>query len=330
MLMRCWRPRAFARPTAVETLSAIVRDDPMPLDQRTPGIPPPVRWIVERCLAKAPADRYGTTRDLARDLATARDRYTELMAAGPALAAPKRLRVREVVAWGLAGAAAIAALLLFAQTGRAPASDDSRRTVRFALAAPEGTVFENAVGAPPFALSPDGRQIAFVAARVKGLRTLFLQSLDAVAPREIAGTEGARAPFWSADGKSVGFFADKSLNRLDVGSGGIATVCPAPQGGGATWNQDGVILFTHSVDGALPACLRPAARRSPSPPWTRPATRALTSLPCSCPMDTGSCSGSSAARRLVFTWARSTRRASRVSRLIFQPDWESPRRTGCS
>lgn len=65
--------RAFAQPTPVETLSAIIRDDPPPIGPLNPSVPAPVRWIVERCLAKTPADRYGSTRDLARDLVTARD-----------------------------------------------------------------------------------------------------------------------------------------------------------------------------------------------------------------------------------------------------------------
>ncbi len=68
--------RAFSRPTAAETMSAIIRDDPTPLGQLNPTVPAPVRWIVDRCLAKAPADRYGSTRDLARDLASARDHFS--------------------------------------------------------------------------------------------------------------------------------------------------------------------------------------------------------------------------------------------------------------
>ena len=71
--------RAFAQPTPVETLSAIIRDDPPPIGQLSPSVPAPVRWIVERCLAKTPADRYASTRDLARDLASARDHLSELM-----------------------------------------------------------------------------------------------------------------------------------------------------------------------------------------------------------------------------------------------------------
>ncbi len=65
--------RAFSRSTAVQTLSAIIQDDPEPIDRFNPRIPLPFRWLVDRCLAKDPEDRYASTRDLARDLQNLRD-----------------------------------------------------------------------------------------------------------------------------------------------------------------------------------------------------------------------------------------------------------------
>ena len=72
--------RAFDRPTFAETLSAVIREEPPPVAQLNPAVPPPVRWIVERCLAKAAGERYALTRDLARDLASAREHLAELLA----------------------------------------------------------------------------------------------------------------------------------------------------------------------------------------------------------------------------------------------------------
>ncbi len=69
--------RAFSRDSAPETLTAIIRDEPEPLASAAPPSPPPLRWIVERCLAKSADDRYASTRDLARDLANLRDRLPE-------------------------------------------------------------------------------------------------------------------------------------------------------------------------------------------------------------------------------------------------------------
>ena len=97
-----------------------------------------------------------------------------------------------------------------------------------------------------FALSPDGRQIVFVASG-DGASRLWLRSLATTTAQPLAGTEGATLPFWSPDGRSIGFFAGTALKRLDVGAGGGG----APQalalvvnGSGGTWNADGVIVFT--------------------------------------------------------------------------------------
>ena len=69
--------RAFRQETAVETLAAIIRDEPEPIRSVNAGVPAPFCWIVERCLAKEPEERYASTRDLARDIAALRDRLLE-------------------------------------------------------------------------------------------------------------------------------------------------------------------------------------------------------------------------------------------------------------
>ena len=74
-----------------------------------------------------------------------------------------------------------------------------------------------------FALSPDGRQIVFVASG-DGASRLWLRSLATTTAQPLAGTEGARYPFWSPDGRSVGFFAGRALKRLDLGGGAPQTL----------------------------------------------------------------------------------------------------------
>src|SRR5512143_399573 len=87
--------RAFQRKTGAETLVAIIREEPEPLSQRAPKVPAPVRWIVERCLAKDPEERYASTKDLARDLKSVRDHLTETSASGAIEAAePAKIRRR--------------------------------------------------------------------------------------------------------------------------------------------------------------------------------------------------------------------------------------------
>jgi eukaryotic-like serine/threonine-protein kinase len=84
--------RAFVRPSAAETMAAIIRDEAEPLP---PSVPAPVRWVVERCMAKDPAERYDSTRDLYRELKLARERLSEGSATGsqaPVMAAPLAVR----------------------------------------------------------------------------------------------------------------------------------------------------------------------------------------------------------------------------------------------
>jgi eukaryotic-like serine/threonine-protein kinase len=94
-----------------------------------------------------------------------------------------------------------------------------------------------------FALSPDGRQIVFVA-RSEGDTRLWLRALGTTTAQPLPGTEGATLPFWSPDNRSIGFFANNSLRRLDLGGGKPLTlVSTVDVGGGGAWHKDGFILF---------------------------------------------------------------------------------------
>src|SRR5688572_18206507 len=155
--------RAFSRATAIETLSAIIRDEAPPLRALNPAIPVPLQWIVDRCLSKRPSDRYASTRDLARDLATARDHFSDLTVSGVAgVSAPTggRARKRELVAWTLVATLLVAGLaLVFRATSQS--TTDVAVPVRFALSTPKDVHFTWSIGSRPFTVSPDGRHLAF-------------------------------------------------------------------------------------------------------------------------------------------------------------------------
>jgi Tol biopolymer transport system component len=119
---------------------------------------------------------------------------------------------------------------------------------------------------PSFALSPDGRQLVFVATS-KGVATLWLRPLDQADAQPLADTEGASYPFWAPDSRSVGFFADGKLKRLDLGRGGPVVLADAPYPYGGTWNRDNVIVFTPDTTGGL---LRVAATGGTPTTVTRP------------------------------------------------------------
>ena len=120
--------------------------------------------------------------------------------------------------------------------------------------APEPLLTRLEVTTPPafdtssFALAPDGRQLVFVA-NAEGRPQLWIRPLDETTPRPISGTNGASAPFWSPDGRTIGFFADGKLKTISVASGAAQVLADAPSGRGGTWNRDDVIVFAPETNG---------------------------------------------------------------------------------
>ena len=103
------------------------------------------------------------------------------------------------------------------------------------------------------AISPDGQTIVY-AATTEGQSRLWLRSLNGTTARVLPGTEGSgeRLPFWSADGRSVGFFADGKLKRIDIDTGSVQALADVGGvRGGGTWNANGVILFAPTIVGPL-------------------------------------------------------------------------------
>src|SRR5262245_17162989 len=76
---------------------------------------------------------------------------------------------------------------------------------------------------------------------------LAIRSLDELDARVLVGTERARFPFWSPDGRVVAFFADGKLKKMDAAGGPVQTICDAVPGFGGSWNGDGIIVFAASA-----------------------------------------------------------------------------------
>jgi Tol biopolymer transport system component len=253
--------RAFLRETSPETLSAIIRDEPEPISRANSAAPAPVRWIVERCLAKDPEERYASTRDLARDLASLRDHISQASGSEEALFSPPAARTRqsrERLAWGLLAAVTLTAIVFaatFLRVGQVRPG-----TVRFEIST-SGLDRREGDFAP--VISPDGRRIAFVAATRGGKPVIWMRSLDAIAPQAIAGTEDADYPFWSPDGAYLAFFADGKLKRIASSGGPPQSICNAEAGRGGTWGREGTILFASSPFSAIHRVL--ASGGTPSP-----------------------------------------------------------------
>jgi hypothetical protein len=97
-----------------------------------------------------------------------------------------------------------------------------------------------------FKLSPDGRYLAYFDGNQIGVR-----ALDSLDGRRLAGTDGGRDPFWSPDGGFIGFFAEGKLKKIAVAGGPAQTICDVVNGRGASWNREGVIVFSPANAGGL-------------------------------------------------------------------------------
>jgi len=232
--------RAFQRDTAVGTMNAILSEDPPEAADSSPGL----TRLVRRCLEKRPEERFQSARDLGFAL-EALSGSSGASVAQPAIAGR---RIRERHAWVLAGGFFVTALALGIALFREPESDP--RTYRFSVPPPEGATL-GATQEEGFALSPDGRHLVFAATNASGTSVLFLRPLDSLEARALLGTEGAAHPFWSPDGRFVGFIALGKLKKIDTTGGPPQTLCDAGEDRGGTWNRDGVILFAPISGGPL-------------------------------------------------------------------------------
>ena len=110
--------------------------------------------------------------------------------------------------------------------------------MRFVVLPPEDLSFRGMM-----ALSPDGQRLALVTIDDKRRTQLWVRSMSSEVAQRVAGADGATYPFWSPDGQSIGFFADRQLKRVAAAGGPPLVICDAEDGRGGTWNKDGVIVF---------------------------------------------------------------------------------------
>jgi len=243
---------AFKKETNGETLAAILRDEPRPVAELNPAVPAPLVWIVERCLAKDPDERYASTRDLAREIANVRRHVSDVTSASRAVIEGPRRGNRGRIEWTLGGVAAVSAIVAGWVLWRGLAPRAAPPLVRVSVLAPEGTALESRwPTAGPVAVSPDGKELVFAARKGEGLGQLWVRSLDEASARALPGTDGGTMPFWSPDGNFIGFASAGKLRKIGVNGGPVFTLCDAADLRGATWNRDDVILFTPSGVGPI-------------------------------------------------------------------------------
>jgi hypothetical protein len=236
--------RPFDGEDMTEVLGAVVRLEPR-WDTLPSDVPLPVRTLLQSCLVKDPRRRVAdmSIALFVLDKAAVLAAVPAVAPQTTALATASASRGRLAWMTAIAVVAGIAAIALAVPTLRHP-----RETPAPAPPETRLDIVTPATDQPTmFALSPDGRQIVFVASG-DGVSRLWLRSLATTTAQPLAGTEGARFPFWSPDSRSIGFFAGGVLKRLDLGGGAPQTLVPVPSGGlGGTWNGDGVIVFASGL-----------------------------------------------------------------------------------
>jgi len=189
------------------------------------------RKLLARCLDRNPKDRL-------RDIGEARFLLEE-PASGES--APSRSRLGNAswfgAAWVVAAVFAVAAGALGYIAYR-HSTEEAPRLLRYTVPLPDKAFFSQ-VSMP--AVSPDGRHMAYVAI-VDGKSGLWVRDFDSLSPRLLV-SESSFYPFWSPDSKSIGYFVQGKLKRIEVSGGPALTLCDSSVPIGGTWSQNGVIIF---------------------------------------------------------------------------------------
>jgi eukaryotic-like serine/threonine-protein kinase len=223
----------YSGETAAETLAAVIMKEP-PIGDLPPNVPPAIRNLVRRCLARDARRRL-------QHIGEARIIIEDVLSGAAPDAPAETSAARGLPQWYFAALAAACGVLLVALAaltfvhfrGTPPPS----RVVRFQIPLPGKTA------GPIFQISPDGRYLAFTASEA-GRRHLWIRPIDSLTAQAVTGAEDATYVFWSPDSASLAFFVPGKLKKVAVTGGPTQTICDARDGRGGSWSGDGVIVFS--------------------------------------------------------------------------------------
>ncbi|MFQ5669205.1 MAG: protein kinase [Acidobacteriota bacterium] len=239
--------QAFTGETVSDILASVLKND-LDWDALPDDLPAPVGKLLRRCLTPDPKRRL-------RDIGEARIALEEhqagaalsTMMPAPDAASAARPGRRRRPSWISVGLGIVAALALAGwwHATRPAASRPVRLRVRVS---PDEPLFVRQGAAA--VLSPDGMRLAYVTGS-GAQRVLRLRSFDQLESSILAGTEGARDPFFSPDGQWIGFFTDSALKKVSVVGGSPQTLCKTQDNRGGTWGPDGTIIFASGTGTGL-------------------------------------------------------------------------------
>ncbi|HKJ81763.1 MAG TPA: protein kinase [Ignavibacteriaceae bacterium] len=239
----------------------IVNVDPTPISTIKEGIEPELDNIILECLEKDKDERCQSAKELAKDLRKVKkstgqkksriysvntksfkEQTTggEISKSSGSIAIEafnKRFELRKLLP--LIFLIALISSILFAYLYFSNSGVKNSSILQFEIQSPPGTNF---TGDSP-KISPDGKSIVFIAKDSTGKSMIWLRPLASIKANTLEGTENATLPFWSYDGKYLGFFQNHKLRKIDLSTGSIQTICDAADGQGAIWNKDNTILF---------------------------------------------------------------------------------------
>ena len=221
-----------------EIVSEVLKSEPE-WQQLPADTPQPIRRLLRRCLHKDPRQRLQHIGDARLDI----DDAVNDPVPTPATPDASRSSRGELIAWSACAVVTIAAVAGFI-------------LMRPARTASSGAEVRLEVNTPPttdptsLAISPDGQRVE-LSGESEGGPHLWMRPLSSLSLQPLPGTERAQFPFWSPDGKSIGFFADGKLKRLDIDTGAVQSLANAAAGRGGAWNTNDVIVFAPNNGGRL-------------------------------------------------------------------------------
>jgi eukaryotic-like serine/threonine-protein kinase len=240
---------AFGGETVTDILASVVRSEP-DWSQLPEGTPLRARVLLQRCLQKDPKQRL-------RDIGDARISLDEIISGAP-LEAPTPGEVAAASGWRAAFSRhtilpwSIVCLIVAALAGLAvwnlkpSPSAPPKPVTRAVINLPPGQQLTGLDAGSALALSPDGTELAYVATQ-GGTQRIYLRAMDSLNSNPVPGTEGAIEPFFSPNGQWLGFFADGKLKKISVGGGAATDLADASSPHGASWGNQGTILFARNV-----------------------------------------------------------------------------------
>jgi serine/threonine-protein kinase len=238
--------KAFEGKSQASLITAIMSSEPRPMSELQPLAPSLLERTVRKCLAKEPEDRWQSAKDLDDEMKWIAESGSKTGAPEPAISAPTSVWKRALTVGLIFLMGAVVTGITVWSLMRAPSSE-SLPLKRFAITIPQTDRFHGWSG---IALSADGKNLVYSAQR-EGVSRLFLRAIEQLHAIRISGTEGASKPFFSPDGKWVGFFADGKLKKVSLVGGPTVTICDAEGSRGASWESDDTITFASTDNPGL-------------------------------------------------------------------------------